>query len=294
MTSTRLGGSSFVVAAVAFDHLIGEPPTPVHPVAWFGSGMHRLEDATYRPSIRAGALHWSIGVGGALAVGWCLRALLGRRLATTVAGTVAIAARMLVDEVTAVGDALERGDVEVARTHVAGLVGRDVTGLDVSGIARAAIETTAENGVDAVVATLWWGLVGGAPGVCVHRAVNTLDAMIGHRSERYERFGRVAAVADDIANWVPARLAVVATVLSRPHRSLPIARTIRRDAAVHPSPNGGLIEAAYAGALGVRLGGVNCYGDEVQDRGTLGDGADPEAHDVGRAVRLLHDVTLVT
>ncbi|MGA8995711.1 MAG: cobalamin biosynthesis protein, partial [Nocardioidaceae bacterium] len=125
---------------------------------------------------------------------------------------------------------------------------------------------------DAVVAPLLWGAVGGPAGLLGYRAVNTLDAMVGHRSPRYHRFGWAAARLDDAANLVPARVAATLAVLlgGRPAASL---RAWRRDARRHPSPNAGPVEAAFAGALGLRLGGVNRYGADVQDRGLLGDGA---------------------
>jgi adenosylcobinamide-phosphate synthase len=145
----------------------------------------------------------------------------------------------------------------------------------------------AENTVDAVVAPVVWAALGGAPAVLAHRAVNTLDAMVGHRTERYDRFGWASARADDLANWLPARVAAAGVAVLVPSRRREIRRAIREDAPRHPSPNGGVIEAAAAGALGVQLGGRNRYGDRVEDRGLLGRGGPPTAADARRAIALM-------
>jgi len=281
-------------AGVALDRLAGEPPARWHPVVWFGSAMTRAERARYRDDRVAGAVHLAVGVGIGVGAGVVLQRTIGRPAATLAATTIAVAGRMLADEAAAVLVPLGTGDLDAARLRLAGLVGRDVTQLDAAGIARAVIETLAENTVDAVTAPLCWAAVGGAPAVLAHRAVNTLDAMIGHRTDRYRRFGWASARADDVANWLPARLTALAVAAVRPHRARAIARTIRRDAPAHPSPNGGVVEAAFAAALDVRLGGTNTYGDVVEDRGALGDGPPPGPADVRAAIRLArHAVTLL-
>jgi adenosylcobinamide-phosphate synthase len=285
----RRWGSTAVVAGLAIDAVVGEPPDRWHPVVWFGRGSTWLERHSYRRSVVAGAVHWSVAVTAAGAAGVVLHRLIGRRAATALAGSVSIAGRMLTAESLAVAERLEADDLAGARDRVARIVGRDVSRLTRRDVARAAVETVAENSVDAVVASLWWGWVAGAPGIAVHRAVNTLDAMIGHRNDRYSKFGRVAARADDVANWIPARLTVAAIVAVRPRATRSIVATVRRDAHRHPSPNGGVVEAAVAGALGVQLGGVNRYGDRREDRGMLGDGAAPDHRDIRRATRLARD-----
>jgi adenosylcobinamide-phosphate synthase len=289
---SRRWGSAAVVAGLAIDAVVGEPPVRWHPVVWFGRGATRMERRSYRPSVVAGAVHWSVAVAGAGAAGVVLHRLVGRRAATALAGSLAIAGRMLTAEAEAVANRLKADDLAGARERVARIVGRDVAGLSGTDVARAAVETVAENSVDAVVASLWWGWVAGAPGIAVHRAVNTLDAMIGHRNDRYSKFGRVAARADDVANWIPARLTVAAIVAVRPRATRSIVATVRRDASRHPSPNGGVVEAAVAGALGVQLGGVNRYGDRREDRGTLGAGAAPDHRDIRRATRLTCDAVV--
>ena len=138
-----------------------------------------------------------------------------------------------------------------------------------------------------------WALAAGAPGALGYRAVNTLDAMVGHRSDRYERYGWASARLDDVANWIPGRVTAVLVAAARPGRAAAVARTVRRDAHHHPSPNAGVAEAAFAAALGLTLGGTNRYGDRVEHRATLGDGRPPEAGDIAAAVRLADDVALV-
>ncbi|MEQ8436328.1 MAG: adenosylcobinamide-phosphate synthase CbiB [Ilumatobacter fluminis] len=274
------------LAVLAADRVAGEPPDRWHPVVWFGRAAHEAERRLYRDGVAAGALHSAVLVGGAAGIGIVMNRALGRRTAAVVAGAMSVAGRMLADEVTSVGDALAVDDLALARQRVSRIVGRETGSLDVGGVARAAIESLAENSVDAVTAPLFFAAVGGAPAVLAHRAVNTLDAMVGHRTDRYERFGKSAALIDDAMAWLPARLTAAVVMMVRPRRAREVVLIVRRDARAHPSPNGGVVEAAFAAALGVRLGDVNRYGSEVDDRGTLGDGGHPTVPDVGRAVRL--------
>ena len=180
-------------------------------------------------------------------------------------------------------------DLAGARLQVRNLVGRDPAELGPDEIARATVESVAENTSDAVVAPLVWGAIAGIPGLLGYRAVNTLDAMIGHRSPRYERFGWAAARLDDLANWVPARVAGLAAAMAAPlvgGSPAAAVRAMRRDAGQHPSPNAGVVEAAFAGALGIRLGGRNVYQGRVEERGVLGDGRAIAVADIARANRL--------
>jgi adenosylcobinamide-phosphate synthase len=201
---------------------------------------------------------------------------------------------MLDDEANAMSDLLRAGDLDSARERVRSLVGRQTSDLDTDEIARAVIESVAENLVDAVTATLWWATIGGAAGALEHRAINTLDAMVGHHDARYEHFGWASAKVDDVANYVPARLTAAAVAMAHPQRTRDIWRIVRRDAHQHPSPNGGIVEAAFAAALGVTLGGTNRYGDTMEHRGTLGDGPRPTADDIATAVRLRRHVATIT
>jgi adenosylcobinamide-phosphate synthase len=193
-------------------------------------------------------------------------------------------------EAGAVAELVEAGEIAGARRRITALVGRDPEALDAAGLCAAAIESVAENTVDAVVAPLLWTAVAGAPGALGYRADNTLDALVGHRSARYARFGTAAARADDVANWPAARLtAALAVVLGGDPRTA--VRAWRDDASGHPSPNAGRAEAAFAGALGVRLGGTLAYGGRVEHRPRLGDGREPGPEDVRRAVRLAWKVS---
>ena len=156
-------------------------------------------------------------------------------------------------------------------------------------LVRATVESVAENTSDAAVAPLFWGAVAGLPGLLAYRAANTLDAMVGYRSHRYARFGWASARFDDVLNWVPARITAALTVLTAAvagGSSAGAWRAWRRDGGAHPSPNAGRCEAALAGALGLRLGGRNVYGERVEERPTLGDGQLPVRGDIRRAVRL--------
>jgi len=184
---------------------------------------------------------------------------------------------------------LENDDLPGARDRLGHLCARDATGLTADDLARASVESLAENTSDAVVAPLLWGAVAGVPGLLGYRAVNTLDAVVGYRSERFMRFGWASARLDDLVNLVPARVAAVLTVTAAPMvggHSVDAWRVWRRDGARHPSPNAGPVEAASAGALGVTIGGSNTYGGASEDRGTLGDGRAVAVADLARSVRL--------
>lgn len=200
----------------------------------------------------------------------------------------------LVREARAVGRALEAGDLEAARERLPHLCGRDPQALDADGIARAVVESVAENTSDAVVGALVWGAVGGVPGLLGFRAVNTLDAMVGHRSPRYLRYGWAAARLDDVAGWPGARLtaALAAVAGDDPRGAL---RAWRADARRHPSPNAGPVEASFAGALGVRLGGTLSYAGRVEHRPVLNGtaGRPVVVRDIERAARLSRRVGLL-
>jgi adenosylcobinamide-phosphate synthase len=181
------------------------------------------------------------------------------------------------------------GDLDAARRALPALAGRDPQALDEAGIARAVVESVAENTADAVVATLLWGAVAGPAGVAAHRAVNTLDAMVGHRSERYAAFGSGAARLDDAMAWPAARTGAALAALCAPAAGgspRTTWTTVRRDGGAHPSPNAGWMEAAFAGALGLRLGGPLSYAGRDELRPTLGAGRPATATDIERAVRL--------
>lgn len=276
------------------DRLFGEPPTQVHPVAWYGRIMGAVEKVTYRDTRTAGVIHAGAGVSLALVTGAIANRTLGRRAATALAVYVCVAGRMLAEEARGVIDAIDAGDLDAARQRLPALVGRDPIDLDEGEVTRAVIESLAENTVDAVIASLFWASIGGAPAVLAHRAINTLDAMVGHRNERYLRYGWASARLDDLANYVPARLGAICVAILAPARAREILASVIRDAPHHPSPNGGVIEAAVGAALDVRLGGINRYGDRLEDRGTVGGSLPPEPRDARRAIALTNRVSGLT
>jgi adenosylcobinamide-phosphate synthase len=291
------GGAGMVLGAV-LDEVLGDPRR-WHPVAGFGALAVRLERRMYRADRVAGVRYVAVLVGVPVAAAGAVAAATRRR---PVARAVAVAAttwlvlggRSLRREAGVMGAALAAGDLAAARERLPHLCGRDPVGLGSDELARATVESVAENTSDAVVGALCWGALLGLPGLVGYRVVNTLDAMIGHRSPRYARFGWAAARLDDLANLAPARLTALLTVAlaNRAPRGTPAqsgSRALRvwvRDGGRHPSPNSGQCEAAMAGALGVRLGGRNVYQGRVEERPVLGDGRAPDALDVRRAARL--------
>ena len=276
------------------DLLLADPRAG-HPVAGFGTAASSLERFSYRDSRSAGVAHVAVLVGAVSLAGAALERQARRWgavwsvLATGLATWVALGGTSLARVGTAMGDRLIRDDLDDARQLLPSLCGRDPATLDGAGLTRATVESLAENTSDAQVAPLLWAMAGGVPGALGYRAVNTLDAMVGHRSQRYRRFGWAAARLDDGANYLAARITAVLTAVCAPIVGGSPLRAIdawRSDAARHPSPNAGVVEAAFAGALGVRLGGPTQYRYELQIRPALGDGPPPTAADVGRAVRL--------
>jgi adenosylcobinamide-phosphate synthase len=274
---------SAAVGIVA-DEILGEPPSPLHPVRLFGLGMDSVERVAYRDRRWAGVAHAASGAGAGVVAGTVVGS-------TAAATYLAVAGRALRDVATSIGDALGTSNLERARALLPSLVGRDVTSLDASAMVRAVVESVAENTVDAVVAPAFWAAVAGAPGVLGYRAVNTMDAMVGYRSDRYLRYGWASARLDDAATFVPARLTAILVAVVRPRRAGAVWRCVRTQAPLHPSPNAGVAEAAFAAALDVRLGGVNRYGGRIERRVALGTGRAVEPGDIGRAVELSEDVS---
>ncbi|MGO9660847.1 MAG: adenosylcobinamide-phosphate synthase CbiB [Acidimicrobiales bacterium] len=265
------------------DRLLGEPPAPVHPVVLFGRAMEITERMIYRDTWLAGAAH--AAVGAALGVGAGALAP-----STALATVLAVGGRGLARAALEVSGALAASDEVRARELLPALVGRDPTGLDAAEIARATVESVAENTVDAVVAPALWGALAGAPGALGYRAINTMDAMVGHRSPRYVHYGSVSARLDDLANWVPARCTAALVAMVRPGSAREVRLAVSTQAPAHPSPNSGVAEAAFAAALGIRLGGTNRYGERSEVRPPLGWGRGAQPADIVRAVRLSRDV----
>jgi len=286
-------------AGFALDVLLADPRRG-HPVALYGSVARRLEHRLYADTRAAGAAYTLTLVGGTAVLAELSQmaartARFGgprwRELVLVTAGTyVALGGTSLVREGDAMASLLDAGDLPGARQRLSHLCARDASTLEAPELARATVESVAENTSDAVVAPLFWGALLGLPGLLGYRAANTLDAMVGYRSPRYAQFGWASARLDDLLNLVPARLAAMLVFLVTGRRDA--LAVWRRDAAQHPSPNAGPVEAAYAGALGVRLGGSNSYEGEVEERGVLGDGRPVEVHDVARANRLSRRVSV--
>jgi adenosylcobinamide-phosphate synthase len=260
-----------------------------------------MERRLYAPNRTAGVRYLAVAVGVPVAAA-TVATLATRRRPWLRAGLVAAATwaalggTSLRREATALARELESGDLAAARQRLPHLCGRDPAALDESELARATVESVAENSSDAEVAPLVWGALAGLPGIVGYRAVNTLDAMVGHRSLRYRRFGTAAARLDDVANVIPARLTAALTVLVAPRARgsrRAALQTWLRDGGRHPSPNSGRCEAAMAGALGVRLGGRNVYQGRVEVRPTLGDGRAARPDDIRRATRISAAVGVV-
>ena len=288
------GLAAGLLAGVLLDRALGDPRSG-HPVAAFGRAAAEFERRTWGDSRARGVVFAGACVSGAVGLGMVAESSRGRAaypVLVAAATWAVLGGETLRREALAVDELLAAGDLAAARRRVSHLVGRDPSGLDESGVARAAVESVAENSSDAVVAPLLWGAVAGVPGLLGYRAVNTLDAMVGHRSVRYRNFGWASARLDDLANLAPARLTavIVALVSGRPGE---VRRTVGRDARRHPSPNSGWCEAAFAGALGLRLGGVNVYGGRAEERPALGDGEPPRPADPSRAAALSRRVGIV-
>jgi adenosylcobinamide-phosphate synthase len=272
-----------------------------HPVTWIGrliAALDRLlnrdtDDACWRRSVGIVAILLLLGIVGTIAfvVEHELLRLPFGLLAVAVIASTLIAQRSLHQHVADVATALEQGGVIAGRAAVAKIVGRDPQTLDSAGVARAAIESLAENFSDAVVAPVFWMAIAGLPGAALYKAINTADSMIGHRTPRHEAFGWAAAKLDDLVNLPASRLSalllVAAAVPSKNASATAAWRAVRRDAWRHRSPNAGYPEAAMAGALGLSLAGPRVYGGIKVDDATMGDGRrDATAADIRRALVL--------
>ncbi|WBQ02360.1 cobalamin biosynthesis protein [Kribbella sp. CA-293567] len=278
----------------AADRWLGDPRR-FHPVAGFGQLAGKLETKVYSDSRAAGTAYAGVLVGSMVAGGVVAERLtsgrpVARTLLTAAATWAVLGGRSLEREAEVMAGFLEAKELEAARGRLSYLCSRDATDLSADELARATVESVAENTSDATVAPLFWGGLLGIPGLIGYRAANTLDAMVGYKSARYRNFGWASARLDDLVNLAPARACAVLTglVSGRPDETW---RIWRRDAPGHPSPNAGPVEAAFAGALDLRLGGTNVYGAEVEDRGTLGDGLPPSVSDIRRTASLARRVS---
>ncbi len=294
-----------MVAGLAIEAVVGWPEAVDkrigHPIRWFGWLVERTERLGNRQSWSRSA---RIATGGFVALfvvalaGWIGLGIqlflpagwLGLALMALIASSL-IAARSLHDHVADVSEAFDAAGIATARYSLSRIVGRATVDLDEPAIARAAIESLAENTSDGVTAPLFWGALFGLPGLFAYKAINTLDSMIGHRSARYEAFGKVAARLDDLANLIPARLTgILFALCAGSGRAIQV---MFRDAGRHRSPNAGWPESAMAGALGIRLSGPRTYGETTSNEPWLNSGArDPSGADIRHALELYRRVVI--
>lgn len=292
-----------IVAAFLLDAVLGDPRWLPHPVVWMGKLIAALESRLNIPGFKPGTLVWRglfltttvlaavyFGSVGLMRLFALLHPLAEITLTVILLATT-LAARSLSDAAAAIYRPLSSGDLAQARVAVSMVVGRDTATMDTTEVARAAVETVAENTVDGVTAPLFYALIGGVPLALLYKAVNTMDSMLGYKNERYLWFGRAAARLDDAANWLPARLTVpvmlIAVAILRLNTGAAM-KALSRDGQKHPSPNSGLAEAVTAGALGVTLGGQNCYGGRISERPRLWEEGRPaEANDTKQAAALM-------
>jgi adenosylcobinamide-phosphate synthase len=285
---------SEIAAALLLDAIVGEPPEALHPTVGMGRAISAFESWALAPKDpRARYLAGIILAISLPALVYVpVRKLLDlaprhlRWVFEAALISTSLSMRGLAEAAGAVERGLRAGDLERARTSASEMVGRDTARLPAPEIARAAVESVAENTSDGVVAPMLYGLLLGAPGALAYRAVNTLDSMVGYRTHPYAELGWASARLDDLVNLAPARITalLVAAVSGRPSRTL---ATARRYGPLTRSPNAGWAEAAFAGALGSRLGGPNAYGGVVREGPILGDGRPLGPEEIRRSVRLM-------
>lgn len=272
-----------LIAAFALDIILGDPEWLPHPVRWIGKAV-TVSENFWRKRIRsefwggaalAVSLVLSVWLGACVFL-WGLKGLGGvfHLMGSVLMLYYCLSARSLASEAWRVKKLLDSNDLEAARRQLSHIVGRDTENLDMEGIVRAAVETVSENFVDGVLSPLFFALIGGPPAALAFKAVSTLDSMVGYKNERYRRFGTFSARLDDAANFIPARISPIpiffaALILNKaPFHAL---RICARDGGKHSSPNAGIPEAAFAGALGIRLGGPNFYGGRLVEKPFIGD-----------------------
>ena len=293
-----------VLGGFVLDALFGDPAWLPHPVVYMGKAISKLEKflrprlpKTPQGELLGGAIvAFCLPVGTFLLTGlvcWGaarLHPLLGLAVQMFWCGQ-ALAARGLVQESTNVYKELKKPDLPGARKAVSRIVGRDTAELTAEGVTRAAVETVAENASDGVIAPLLYMLIGGAPLALTYKAINTMDSMLGYKNEKYLYFGRVPAKLDDVANYIPSRLAALLWVAAAAftHNDAKGAWKIwRRDRRRHASPNSAQTESACAGALGVQLAGPAYYFGQYYPKLTIGDALRPiEPEDILRANRMM-------
>ena len=271
------------LAAMLLDRLLGEPRR-FHPLVGFGNLASAIEKLLNRRSLAGGVLAWLLVVGPWVALAFWLRPLAPFAV-DVVLLYFALGAQSLCEHAEAIAKPLREGRLDEARQRVGWIVSRETSQLDESGVAKAGVESVLENGNDAIFGALFWFALLGGPGALLFRLANTLDAMWGYRTERYNLFGRAAARLDDVLNWLPARLTAASYALLGQTRNA--LQCWRRQAHGWESPNAGPVMAAGAGSLGLALGGAAIYHGQEEIRPPLGNGPAPLAADLGRAIRLI-------
>jgi adenosylcobinamide-phosphate synthase len=302
----RPGNSSKLFTAYALDTLVGEPPPLWHPVCWMGKlvgladwGMPGRESGPTTERLSGTFIAVVLPLGTYWAARRFLRMVPGplRGTAEMALLSAALAGRSLYDAAGDVQRGLASG-IDEGRAQVARMVGRDTADLDEPEVTRAAIESVAENANDGVIAPMFYALIGGAPLALTYKMINTLDSMIGYRNLRYGDFGWASAKLDDAAGFIPARITAVAVAAASPvvgGSPVGAIEAWKNDAPRHASPNAGVCESTFAGALGVQLGGTNYYSDIAQEGPVMGEGLRrPEWDDINRAANLMYSAaTLV-
>ncbi|WP_134684034.1 adenosylcobinamide-phosphate synthase CbiB [Brevibacillus migulae] len=296
-------------AAYLLDRIIGDPRWLPHPVVLMGESIKQLEKAVRRcvsreRALKAAGLLFPICIaGGSGLLVWLILLAAARIHPWLAAGlevvliSTTIATKGLADAGMEIYRHLQRGDLAEARRSLSMVVGRDTERLDQPEICRGAVETVAENIVDAIISPLFYAAIGGAPLAFVYRAANTLDSMVGYKNERYLHLGWASARFDDVLNYIPARLTGVMLVAVSMFSKIDWKgcwRTILRDARLHPSPNSGIPEAGIAGALGIQLGGTNYYQGIASHRARMGEptrAINPE--DIRRTVDVMKKVSVL-
>lgn len=279
------------LAGVALDRLLGETKR-WHPLVGFGALANAVEKILNRGPLRraSGLLAWSLVV-----LPWVVLAFWGKRydffgwVIDVVLLYLALGGRSLAEHAERVAADLEAGDLPAARQHVGWIVSRDTSELDESGVAKACVESTLENGNDAVFGALFWFILFGGAGAVLFRLANTLDAMWGYKTERFLRFGWAAARIDDVLNYLPARMTALSYALfGDTKRAL---SCWRKQAPVWESPNAGPVMSAGAGSLGLALGGAAIYHGHIEERPVLGEGRPARGEDIPRALTLMRRST---
>lgn len=296
-----------ILTAALLDILFGDPRWMPHPIRWIGFliykgeplfrkafGTTQLSGILFTLTLVAGTFIFTVAI---LIAAFSLNFWLGAIINTLILYTT-FASRDLDQQAKKVYSKIRKGNIDQARIHLSMIVGRDTTDLSEEEISRAAVETIAENTVDGVLSPIFYAAIGGAPLALAFKAASTLDSMVGHKNENYIQFGWASAKLDDLLNYVPARLSrfifPVAAWLCKLN-SLGCWKIAWRDGHKSPSPNAGISEAAFAGALNIQLGGDNVYQGEIESRPLLGDNEAPAiTKNIPQAINMMYLSTAIT